>query len=50
LIHALEIVCVSSVEELEKLSGITGITDIHQDKIEHITIPSKQGKGDLKWI
>lgn len=27
-----------------------GITDIHPDKINHITIPSQQGKGDLKRI
>ncbi|KII92817.1 hypothetical protein PLICRDRAFT_486212 [Plicaturopsis crispa FD-325 SS-3] len=45
-----EIVCVSSVAELEELSGVKGITDLHRDKIDHITIPSKQGKGDLKRI
>jgi len=45
-----KIVCVGSVEELETLSGTTGITDIHREKIDHITIPSKQGKGDLKRI
>lgn len=45
-----EIVCVGSVEELEKLSGVTGITDIHRDKIDHILIPSKQGKGNLRRI
>lgn len=39
-----------SVAELEKLSGVTGITDLHRDKVDHITIPSKQGKGDLKRI
>lgn len=39
-----------SVEELEKLSGITGITDLHRESIDHITIPSKQGKGDLKRV
>ncbi|KAK7692957.1 hypothetical protein QCA50_004598 [Cerrena zonata] len=27
-----------------------GITDLHRDKIDHITIPSKQGKGQLKRI
>jgi isoleucyl-tRNA synthetase len=48
--HALEIVCVGSVEELEELSGVTGITDLHRDKIDHITIPSKQGKGELRRI
>ncbi|OSX66491.1 hypothetical protein POSPLADRAFT_1177964 [Postia placenta MAD-698-R-SB12] len=45
-----EIVCVGSVEELETLSGVKGITDLHRDKIDHITIPSKQGKGQLRRI
>ena len=45
-----QIVCVGSVEELEKLSGVTGITDLHRDKIDHITIPSKKGKGQLKRV
>lgn len=36
--------------ELEELSGVTGITDLHRDKIDHITIPSKKGKGDLKRV
>ncbi|KAG8701322.1 isoleucine--tRNA ligase [Ceratobasidium sp. 394] len=37
-------------EELEELSGIKGINDIHRDKIDQITIPSKSGKGVLKCI
>jgi isoleucyl-tRNA synthetase len=46
-----EIVCVSSVEELKKLSGFRGnLTDIHRDKVDDITIPSKQGKGELRRI
>jgi isoleucyl-tRNA synthetase len=45
-----EVVCVGSVEELEKLSGVTGITDLHRDKIDHITIPSQKGKGVLKRV
>lgn len=46
-----EIVCVGSIEELKKLSGFEGdITDIHRDKVDNITIPSKQGKGDLRRI
>lgn len=46
-----ERVCVGSVEELRKLSGYEGdLTDIHRDKIDHITIPSKQGKGVLKRV
>ncbi|KAJ4374665.1 isoleucine--tRNA ligase [Didymella sp. IMI 355093] len=44
-----EVVCVGSVEELKKLSGYEGeLTDIHRDKIDDITIPSKQGKGVLR--
>ena len=39
-----------SIEELETLSGVKGINDLHRDKIDHITIPSKQGKGQLRRI
>ena len=46
-----EVVCVGSVAELKKLSGYTGeLTDIHRDKIDHITIPSQKGKGHLKRV
>jgi isoleucyl-tRNA synthetase len=46
-----EMVCIGSVEELRELSGYEGeIHDIHRDKIDHITIPSKRGKGVLKRI
>ena len=46
-----EVICVGSVEELKKLTGITEeIPDLHMDKIQHITIPSQKGKGDLKRI
>lgn len=46
-----EIVCVGSVDELKELSGYKGdLSDIHRDKVDHITIPSKQGKGDLRRI
>ncbi|ODV60145.1 isoleucine--tRNA ligase ILS1 ASCRUDRAFT_76654 [Ascoidea rubescens DSM 1968] len=45
-----EVVCVGSIEELQRLSGVSNITDIHRDNIDHITIPSKQGKGDLHRI
>eukprot|EP00033_Pygsuia_biforma_P001035 GCRY01001180.1.p1 GENE.GCRY01001180.1~~GCRY01001180.1.p1 ORF type:complete len:1077 (-),score=340.73 GCRY01001180.1:217-3447(-) len=44
-----EIVCVGSVAELEALTG-EKITDLHRDKIDHLTIPSKQGKGVLRRI
>ncbi|SCV99735.1 LAFE_0B01354g1_1 [Lachancea fermentati] len=45
-----EIVCVGSIKELEELSGVKGIKDLHRDTVDKITIPSKQGKGDLKRI
>jgi isoleucyl-tRNA synthetase len=45
-----QITCVSSIAELEQLSGVTGISDLHRDKIDHIEIPSKTGKGTLKRV
>ncbi|KAL8719084.1 MAG: hypothetical protein Q9225_003862 [Loekoesia sp. 1 TL-2023] len=46
-----EIVCVGSVEELKRLSGFKGsIDDLHRDKLDSITIPSRQGKGNLRRI
>ncbi|RKU44659.1 isoleucine--tRNA ligase [Coniochaeta pulveracea] len=46
-----ERVCIGSIEELKELSGYEGeINDLHRDKIDHITIPSKQGKGVLKRV
>lgn len=45
-----EVVCVGSVKELIELSGVESINDIHREFIDHITIPSKQGKGVLKRI
>ncbi|KOH00775.1 isoleucine--tRNA ligase ILS1 [Saccharomyces eubayanus] len=45
-----EIVCVGSIKELEELTGISDITDLHRDVIDKMTIPSKQGKGDLKRV
>ncbi|PHH78324.1 hypothetical protein CDD83_3996 [Cordyceps sp. RAO-2017] len=46
-----EHVCVGSIEELRELSGYEGdLTDIHRDKIDHITIPSTKGKGSLRRI
>jgi isoleucyl-tRNA synthetase len=45
-----ETVCVGSVAELEELSGVTGLTDIHKDIVDEITIPSRQGKGQLKRV
>ncbi|TFL01593.1 tRNA synthetases class I-domain-containing protein [Pterulicium gracile] len=45
-----EIISIGSIKELEELSGVTGITDLHRDSIDHITIPSKKGKGNLKRV
>ncbi|KAG6017454.1 Isoleucine--tRNA ligase, cytoplasmic [Claviceps pusilla] len=46
-----ERVCIGSVEELRELSGFQGeLHDIHRDKVDHITIPSKKGKGTLKRV
>lgn len=46
-----EKVCVGSVQELRELSGYEGnLDDLHRDKIDHITIPSKMGKGVLRRV
>lgn len=45
-----QIVCVGSIEELNELSGCGILEDLHRDKIDHIEIPSKQGKGMLKRV
>lgn len=46
-----EVVCVGSVAELKELSGFAGpLQDLHKDKIDHITIPSRQGKGILRRV
>ena len=46
-----EVVAIGSVEELKELSGYQGeISDLHRHNIDHITIPSKQGKGVLHRI
>ncbi|KAI9095201.1 tRNA synthetases class I-domain-containing protein [Phlyctochytrium arcticum] len=45
-----EVIAIGSVEELRELSGCQELTDIHRDKIDHITIPSKQGKGVLRRV
>ncbi|CEG79058.1 Putative Isoleucyl-tRNA synthetase [Rhizopus microsporus] len=45
-----EVVCVGSIAELEELSGVSPITDLHRESIDHITIPSKKGKGVLRRI
>ncbi|CAO3681379.1 hypothetical protein G6F70_004113 [Rhizopus microsporus] len=45
-----EVVCIGSIAELEELSGVSPITDLHRESIDHITIPSKKGKGVLRRI
>ena len=44
-----EIVCVGSIQELQELSGAT-VTDLHRESIDHLTIPSKCGKGTLRRV
>ena len=44
-----EIVVIGSKEELEELTG-EKVTDIHRHFIDHLTIPSKQGKGTLRRV
>ena len=45
-----EIVCIGSIQELRDASGCGEITDLHRESIDNITIPSKEGRGDLKRI
>jgi isoleucyl-tRNA synthetase len=45
-----EMICVGSRAELEALSGCGPLTDLHRESVDHITIPSKQGKGQLRRI
>ncbi|XP_040853138.1 isoleucine--tRNA ligase, cytoplasmic isoform X3 [Ochotona curzoniae] len=44
-----EVVCIGSVAELEELSGAK-ISDLHRESIDHLTIPSRCGKGPLRRI
>lgn len=45
-----EMVCIGSLKELEDLAGCGPLEDIHRDKIDHITIPSRKGKGVLRRV
>ncbi|KAF9519228.1 hypothetical protein BS47DRAFT_1375144 [Hydnum rufescens UP504] len=45
-----EVIAISSIAELEELSGVTNITDLHRESIDHITIPSRNGKGVLHRV
>ncbi|XP_053153865.1 isoleucine--tRNA ligase, cytoplasmic isoform X2 [Hemicordylus capensis] len=44
-----EVVCIGSVAELEELTGVK-VTDLHRESIDHITIPSRCGKGVLHRV
>ncbi|KAM5227766.1 isoleucine--tRNA ligase, cytoplasmic-like [Ctenodactylus gundi] len=44
-----EVVCIGSVSELEELSGAK-VSDLHRESIDHLTIPSRCGKGTLRRI
>ena len=44
-----EVKVISSIAELEELSG-EKITDLHRESIDHITIPSSEGKGMLRRV
>jgi len=45
-----EVVCVGSIAELRELTGAGPLDDIHRDKIDNLTIPSKKGNGNLRRI
>ena len=45
-----ERVCIGSIAELMELTGAKDIKDLHRESIDHLTIPSKQGKGVLRRI
>eukprot|EP01133_Synstelium_polycarpum_P006737 gene6737-7831_t len=44
-----EVVAIGSIQELHEKSGVL-VTDLHRESIDHITIPSAQGKGTLRRI
>ncbi|KAF3816043.1 hypothetical protein GH733_016148 [Mirounga leonina] len=44
-----EVVCIGSMAELEELSGAK-ISDLHRESIDHLTIPSRCGKGVLRRV
>ncbi|KAM6325247.1 isoleucine--tRNA ligase, cytoplasmic isoform 2-T3 [Podargus strigoides] len=44
-----EVVCIGSVAELEELSGVK-VTDLHRESIDHLTVPSRCGKGLLHRV
>ncbi|XP_075704435.1 isoleucine--tRNA ligase, cytoplasmic-like [Rhinoderma darwinii] len=44
-----EVVCVGSLAELELLTGGKA-TDLHRESVDHLTIPSRCGKGVLRRV
>ncbi|KAJ8395346.1 hypothetical protein AAFF_G00033310 [Aldrovandia affinis] len=44
-----EVVCIGSLAELEELTGVK-VTDLHRESIDHLTIPSQCGKGELRRV
>ncbi|NWW71659.1 SYIC protein, partial [Climacteris rufus] len=44
-----EVVCVGSVAELEELTGVK-VSDLHRESIDHLSIPSRCGKGSLRRV
>ncbi|KAM4722099.1 isoleucine--tRNA ligase, cytoplasmic [Rhinophrynus dorsalis] len=44
-----EVVCVGSLAELEELTGVK-VTDLHRESVDHLTIPSRRGKGHLHRV
>ena len=44
-----EMVVIGSIKELEEATG-EKVTDLHRDSIDHLLIPSKQGKGMLHRV
>ncbi|XP_030061152.1 isoleucine--tRNA ligase, cytoplasmic [Microcaecilia unicolor] len=44
-----EVVCVGSMAELTELTGVK-VTDLHRESIDHMTIPSRCGKGVLRRV
>lgn len=44
-----EVVCIGSMGELEELTGVS-VKDLHRESIDHLTIPSRCGKGELRRV
>uniref|UniRef100_A0A8C1HMG0 isoleucine--tRNA ligase n=1 Tax=Cyprinus carpio carpio TaxID=630221 RepID=A0A8C1HMG0_CYPCA len=44
-----EVLCVGSTAELEELTGAK-VSDLHRESTDHLTIPSRCGKGQLRRV